>query len=175
MRQLIVICGIVLCPFAALAAPPEKMYFLGEMKMSGADGKSMGSAVIMVEKTQDRDKSLITERAIIVRADGKVEDQTVTLTVKDDNSFLLVDTAKTVEGTGQFFGPAWKWTYFKGTFKHVSGVVIDDENFMADETIITARKKITAPGGKVVMYMEMSVRAIPQATFEILATGLLKK
>jgi hypothetical protein len=28
----------------------------------------------------------------------------------------------------------WKWTYFKGKFKARNGVVIEDENFMADDS-----------------------------------------
>jgi hypothetical protein len=97
------------------------------------------------------------------------------MTVKDDNTFTLVDDAKTVEGTGTLFGPAWKWTYFKATFKAANGVTIDDENYMADDTAITARKKVTAPNGQVVMYMEMTVKAVSPATFEILRAGLMKK
>jgi hypothetical protein len=38
----------------ALAAMPEKIYYLGEIKLSSAEGKSMGSQVIMLEKIQDR-------------------------------------------------------------------------------------------------------------------------
>ena len=59
-----------------------------------------------------------------------------------------------MEGSGTLFGPAWKWTYFKGTFKTTNGIQIEDENFMADDSVGSARKKLTAPDGKVVMYMD---------------------
>jgi hypothetical protein len=175
MRSVMASLAVLLAPTIALAAPPEKFYFLGEVKLSNAAGKSMGSQVILVEKIHDRDNSLILERAIVVGADGKAEERAMRMTVKDDNTFTLVDDAKTVEGTGTLFGPAWKWTYFKATFKAANGVTIDDENYMADDTAITARKKVTAPNGQVVMYMEMTVKAVSPATFEILRAGLMKK
>ena len=97
------------------------------------------------------------------------------LGVKDDNTFTLTDHAKLVEGGGTLFGPAWKWTYFKGTFKSKNGVQIDDENFMADDSVGTARKKLTGPDNKVFMYMDMSAKSITPKTFELLRTGLIKK
>jgi hypothetical protein len=175
MRGMIIVCGVMLIPGFAGAVPPEKLYYAGEVKVSGPAGQAMGSQVILLEKASDKDKSTITERAVIVHAGGKVEEQTMVLTVKDDATFRLADLAKTVEGTGVLFGPAWKWTYFKGSFKHKSGVIIDDENFMADDSVITARKKVSAPDGKVIMHMDMSLKGVTPATFEILAAGLLKK
>ena len=174
MRPLALV-AVLLTPLAIQAAPPEKLYFVGEVKLSAADGKPMGSQVILLEKSHDRDKSVIIERAIVVQPGGKAEEQTMTLTVAADNSFTLADDAKTVSGTGKLFGPAWKWSYFKGTFKHKSGVVIEDENFMTDDSVITARKKVSAPDGKVIMYMEMSLKGITPRTFDILAAGLLKR
>src|SRR5437588_678454 len=84
---------------------------------------------VRLEKIQDRDNAMITERALVVRPEGKVEEWTMRMAVKEDNSFTLSDDAKTVDGTGKLFGPAWKWTYFKGTFKTKNGIVIEDENF----------------------------------------------
>lgn len=62
----------------------------------------------------------------------------------------------------------------KGTFKHKSGVVIEDENFMADDSVIVARKKVSGPDGKVIMYMDVSLGVSPK-TFDILGAGLTKK
>jgi hypothetical protein len=175
MRVLAAVTVVALFPLGALAATPEKFYFVGEVKLSSGDGKPMGSQAILVEKTHDPDKSTITERAVVVKPDGKTDDQTMILTVKADYTFTLADTAKTVEGTGKLFGPAWKWTYFKGTFRHTSGVVIEDENFMADDSVITARKKVSGPDGKVLLYMDMSLKSVTPKTFEILVAGLQKK
>ena len=97
------------------------------------------------------------------------------LAVKEDNTFTLSDDAKTVEGSGKLFGPAWKWTYFKATFKSKNGVRIEDENFMADDSVGSARKKVIGPNDKVIMYMDMSLKGITPQTFEILRAGLLKK
>jgi hypothetical protein len=175
MRTAISLVVTLLIPAGALAAAPEKLYYLGEVKLSSADGKSLGSQVILVEKTHDRDNSAIIERAIVVHPDGKVEDYTVRMAVKDDNTFTLSNDAKTIEGTGTLFGQAWKWTYFKGTFRSKNGVQIDDENFMADESVGTARKKVTGPDGKVLLYMDMSLKAVTPKTFEILQSALTKK
>jgi hypothetical protein len=165
----------VLVPAWALAAPPEKLYYVGEVKLSSAAGQPLGSQVILLEKILDRDHSTITERAVVVEANGKAEEHTMYLTVKDDNTFTLRDDAGTVEGGGKLFGPPWKWTYFKGTFKATNGVVIDDENFLADDSVGTARKKVTGPDHKVLMYMDMTGKAITPKTFEILRAGLMKK
>ena len=174
MRFTCAVCIAILLPLPAFATPPEKLYYVGEVKLSGPDGKPMGSQVILLEKSSDKDKSTITERAIVVKPDGKVDEEVMLLTVKQDNAFTIGDAAKTVEGTGTLFGPAWKWTYLKGTFKHKNGVVIEDENFMTDPSAVTARKKISAPNGKVYMYMEMTLTSITPTTFEILVAGLKK-
>jgi hypothetical protein len=166
---------LLFTPLLAGAAPPEKFYYLGEVRLSSPAGKPVGSQVILVEKTVDRDNSVMSERAIVVEADGKVVEYPVTMPVKPDGSFTLTNDDKSVEGGGQLFGPAWKWTYFKATFKTKNGITIEDENFMADDSVITARKKVIAPNGQVVLYMDESVKAITPKTFEVLRAGLLKK
>jgi hypothetical protein len=175
MRTAIALVVAVLVPAWALAAPPEKMYYLGEMKLSSGSGQPLGSQVILLEKVHDRDSTTIVERALVVQPDGKVEEQTMRLAVKDDNTFTLTDDAGTVEGDGKLFGPAWKWTYFKGTFRAKNGVRIEDEDFMSDDSMITARKTVTGPDNKVIMYMDTTVKAITPRTFEILRAGLMKK
>ena len=175
MRLMAILAVATLFPLRTTAAPLEKLFYVGEVKLSAPNGKAMGSQVILLEKIHHRDKSTITERAIVVKPDGKAEEQTMVLTVKDDNTFTIADAAKTVEGTGTLFGPAWKWTYFKGTFKHKSGVIIEDENFMSDDSAATARKKVSRPDGKVILYMDMTLKSITPKTFDILAAGLLKK
>jgi len=156
------------------AVEVEKFYYVGEVKLSSADGKPLGSQVILFDKTHDPDNSSMIESAVVVHPDGKAEEHTMRLTVKG-NSFTLVDDAKTIEGTGTLLGPAWKWTYFKAVYKSKTGVQIEDENFMADDSVIVARKKVSTPDGKVLMYMDMSLKEITPRTFEILKTGLLKK
>ena len=175
MRHFMALCLAALFPLGLRAAAPATWYYLGEAKLSSADGKPLGSQVILLEKTHDPEKATITERAVIVKPDGKAEEQTMLLTVRDDNTFTLADAAKTVEGSGALFGPAWAWTAFKGTFRHKSGVVVVDENFMADDSVITARKRVSGPDGKVLTYMDMSLKAVTPKTFEILTAGLLKK
>jgi hypothetical protein len=175
IRNAIGLALVVLAPGIMFAAPPDRFCFVGEVKLSSPDGKAMGSQAILVEKTHDPDNALIIEHAIVVQPNGKVEEYTMKLAVKEDNTFTLSDDAKTVEGTGKLFGPAWKWTYFKATFKAKNGVTIEDENFMPDDSIGTARKKVIAPNDKVIMYMDMSLKGITPKTFEILRAGLIKK
>jgi hypothetical protein len=175
MRTAIAFIVTVLAPAWALAAPPEKLYYLGEVKLSSPTGQPLGSQVILLEKIHDRDNATIVERAVVVQAEGKVEEWTMRLAVKDDNTFTLTDDSKKAEGSGKLFGPAWKWTYFKATYKAENGVQIEDENFMADDSAGTARKKMTGPDGKVIMYMDMTLKGITPKTFEILRAGLMKK
>jgi hypothetical protein len=70
LRTAISLGLLVLVPALALAEPPVKLYYVGEAKVSSADGKAMGSQAYLLEKTVDRDKATITERAVIVREDG---------------------------------------------------------------------------------------------------------
>jgi hypothetical protein len=175
MRTAIALVVIVMIPASARAAPPEKFYYLGEAKLSSATGQSMGTQVILLEKIHDRDNSTIIERAVVVEPGGKAEERTMRLVVKDDDTFTLTDEARTVEGNGKLFGPAWKWTYFKGSYKARNGVRIDDENFMADDSVCTARKTVTGPDNKVIMHMDMNLKSITPKTFEILKAGLMAK
>jgi hypothetical protein len=175
MRTALASLVALIIPTLAFAAPPVKFHYLGEVKLSDGSGKSMGSQVILLEKVHDRDNSVILERAIVLQPDGKAEEPAMRMPVKDDNTFMLTDDAKTIEGAGTLFGPPWKWTYFKATYNINNGVRIDDENYMADDSVITARKKVTAPTGQVVMYMDTSLKAVTPATFEILRAGLMKK
>ena len=158
----------------ALAVEQEKFYYIGEVKLSSADGKPMGSQVILFEKTHDPDKSQMIESAIVVHPDGKVEENVMRVNVTG-NHFTLKDDANTVEGTGTLSGPAWHWTYFKAKYKSKNGVVIEDENFMADDSAITARKQVIGPDGTVFMYMDMTLKGITPKTYSILRAGLLKK
>ena len=171
---------LLLLPFLAstsvyaTAAEKQNFYYLGEVKISAATGQPMPSQVILLEKTHDPEKNLIIERAITIKPDGTSDDHTVTMTVKD-NDFTLVDDAHSVTGTGKLFGPAWAWTYFKATFKATNGVTIEDENFLADPSAAVARKKIIAPDGKVIMYMDVTLKTVTPETFKVLSKALLKK
>src|SRR2546423_916320 len=175
MRSAISLVVIVLVPAVALAEPPVKLYYVGEAKISSADGKPLGSQVYLLEKTLDREKSTITERAVIVRADGNAEEWTLRFAVKEDGTFTLTEDSKRAEGSGKLFGPAWKWTYFKATYKSANGVQVEDENFLADESFGTARQKLTGTDGKVFMYMDISLKSITPKTYEILHTALMKR
>jgi hypothetical protein len=174
MRQLAALASLLILTGTGVGAPPERFHYLGEVKLSTPNGQPIGSQVILLEKTYERDNSAIVESAVVVDAKGKAEERTMRLKVKDDNTFTLTDELNTVEGSGTLFGPAWRWTYFKGTWKSTAGVTIEDENFMADDSSITARKKVSSPDGKVLMYMEMTLNRITYKTFEILKVALLK-
>ena len=174
MRMAIAFVVIALGPVWAIAATPEKFYYVGEAKLSSATGRAMGSQVLLVEKIHDRDKSTILERAIVVHPDGKVEDRTMRLAVKDDNTFTLTDEAKKVEGKGKLFGPAWKWTYFKATYKVGDVVEIEDENFLLDGSFGIARQKIKWKD-KDPTYRDLALKEITPKTYEILRAALMKK
>jgi hypothetical protein len=173
LRPLIVLATILMCGKICSAAA-EKTWFLGEARLSSEAGKSLGSQVLLVEKTQDPEKNLIIERAIVVNPDGTAEQHTMSMTVTRD-SFTLKDDANTTSGSGKLFGPAWQWTYWKGSFHSSNGVRIEDENFLSDPSVGVARKKVIGPNGKVMMYMDVTMKQITPQTFEVLAAALLKK
>src|SRR4051812_34157492 len=107
MRNVIFPVIVVLVPALSTAAPPDTLYYVGEVKLSSERGESMGSQVILLEKIHDRVQSMIVERAIVIQPDGKAEERTMRLIVKDDNTFTLTDEAKTIDGNGVLFGPRW--------------------------------------------------------------------
>ncbi|MBV9467737.1 MAG: hypothetical protein JO316_10405 [Abitibacteriaceae bacterium] len=170
---LAVLC-LVLFARAAGATPVEKMYYVGEAKLSSPAGQSFGSQAFLLEKTHDPDHRLIVERAIVVKPDGAVDEFTMNLQVQGD-AFTIKDTKATVQGTGTLFGPAWHWTYFKAIYKSTNGAQIEDENYMTDPEVLVARKKISGPDAKVLMYMDITLKATTPKTFELLASALLKK
>src|SRR5215510_5604352 len=174
MKTCIVILYVILPQAVCFAAEVEKWYYVGEAKLSEASGKVYGSQVILLEKTLDPDNSVFVERAIVVKPDGNPEEFTMIHKVSG-NTFTLTDTKGTMSGSGTLFGAAWKWTYFKGTFESTNRVRIEDENFLTDPSVIVARKKISAPDGKVIGFMDGTAKSITPQTFTILSSALLKK
>jgi hypothetical protein len=138
MKLLPFLSIVVLFAQTGLTAEPESTYFVGEVKLSDSTGKSMGSQAVLVSRVYERDKNLIVDRAIVVQADGTVNDYPMNLSVNGDK-FTIDDPNKAVEGSGTLFGPAWHWTYLKGTYKATNGAVIDDEDFLAAPDVGTFR------------------------------------
>jgi hypothetical protein len=167
------LCAILL-PSSCFGAEVEKLFYVGEVKLSDASGRPSSSQVILLEKTLDPDNSVFVERAIVVKPDGKAEEFTMNHKVKGD-TFTLDDPKGMVKGSGTLFGPAWKWTYFKGTFEATNGARIEDENFLADPGVLVARKKISGPDGKAIGFMDITLKSIMPQTFTILSSALLKK
>jgi hypothetical protein len=164
----------VLAGNPCLAGEVQKFYYLGDVKVSSESGEPRPGEVILLEKTQDPDKGVIVERAIEVKSDQSASEYVMTLKVSG-NSFTITDRKNTIHGSGTLFGPAWQWTYFKGTFEANNGARIEDENFMTDPSVGCARKKVYAPDGKVIMVMDVTLKAVTQQTFEVLAAALVKK
>jgi hypothetical protein len=156
------------------SAEVQKFYYLCDVKMSSEAGKPLGKSVLLLEKTHDPDKGRIVERAIEVRPGEAAREFVITMNVTG-STFTATDAKDTIHGTGTLFGPAWQWTYFKATFLSTNGVRIEDENFMTDPSVGCARKKVMSPDGKVLMFMDVTGKAVSQQTFEILADTLLKK
>src|SRR5262249_43139880 len=174
MRVLVAIFFAVLLPGICFGAEVEKLYYVGEAKLSDPSGKVYGSQVILLEKVLDPDNSVFVERAIVVKPDGSAEEFTMNHKVTG-NTFILNDTKGTVKGSGSLFGPAGKWTYFKGSFEATKGARIEDENFMTDPSVLVARKKISGPDGKTIGFMDITAKSITPQTFTILSSSLLKK
>lgn len=162
------------CSRCCRAGAVEKMYYLGEAVLSSAEGQPRGSQVILLEKTHDPEHNLIVERAIVVKADKTAEEFTMNMSVSG-NEFSLKDAAGTITGGGALFGSAWHWTYFHAVYQTSNGIKIEDENFMADPTVCVGRKKISAPDGKVISVMDVTLKAITPRTFDMLSAALLRK
>ncbi len=174
MKTLIIGSTIIAFTQICTAAELQRSYFIGEVKLSNESGKPIGSQAILVSKVYDPDKNLLTMRAIVVQSDGKVDDYPMNMPIQGD-TFTIDDPKKVVEGSGTLFGKTGEWTYLKGTYKAANGVTIDDEDFMASPDIGCARKKLTTPDGKVLMYMDHALKSTSRETFEILAGALVKK
>jgi hypothetical protein len=174
MKVLVAFFFTVLLPGVCFGAEVEKLYYVGEAKLSDPSGKPYTSQVILLEKVLDPDHSVRVERAIVVKPDGKAEEFTMNHRVTGSR-FTLEDPKGMVKGSGTVFGPPWKWTYFKGSFEATNGARIEDENFMIDPSVLVARKKISGPDGKTIGFMDITLKNITPQTFTILSASLLKK
>ena len=87
MRTLsLLIFGVsALSSACAGAAERQVWHYLGEVRISSASGQPVPSQVILLEKTHDPEKGVISERAITVKPDGSADYHTVTMTVKGDD------------------------------------------------------------------------------------------
>jgi hypothetical protein len=169
--------ALMICAVSAgicSAAEVERSYFVGEVKLSSESGQPLGSQAMLAERTYDPDHNVINERAVVVQADGTVNDYPMRMIVKGD-SFTLDDPKKFVEGSGTLFGPAWHWTYFKGSYKAKNGAQIEDQGFVAAPDIGVARKTISGPDGKVIMIMDVALKSTSKEAYDILTADLLKK
>ena len=99
MKVLLAIFFTILLPGICFGAEVEKLYYLGEGKLSDPSGKPYSSQVILLEKVLDPDHSVFVERAIVVKSDGKTEEFTMSHKVKG-STFILNDTKGTVKGSG---------------------------------------------------------------------------
>src|SRR5262245_28516740 len=106
LQSLVIILVVSLAGRACCAAEVEKLYYVGESKMSDPSGRVYGSQVLLLEKVLDPDRSIFVERAVVVKPDGKAEEFTMNHRVSG-STFTLDDTKGTVKGTGTLFGPAW--------------------------------------------------------------------
>jgi hypothetical protein len=166
---------VLLITASALATEPVVRYYVAEAKVSSADGKPLASEVFVLKRIVDHDKSTIIEQPIIVDEKGKAVEWTIRFAVKEDGTFTLTEDSRRVEGRGKLFGPAWKWTYFKATYKATDGVEIEDENFLLDESLGVGRQKVIGKDKKVVMYRDIAGKEITPKTYEILRAGLMKR
>jgi hypothetical protein len=173
-RSVVVVLIVLASALSRCRADQVKTYFIGEGKLSTESGKPIGSQALLLEKIEDREKNLMIESAVVVDAKGVAEKRTMTLKVDGDH-FALQDDTGSINGTGDLFGIPWQWTYWRGSFDAANGVHIQDENFIADPTIAVARKKITGKDGKVLMYMDVTMKSITPETYHILAGALFKK
>jgi hypothetical protein len=107
MKVLVAILFTVLLPGICFGGEVEKLYYLGEFKLSDPSGKPYVSQVVLLEKTLDPDHSVWVERAIVVKPDGTAEEFTMNHRVTGDR-FTLEDPKGMVKGSGTVFGPPWK-------------------------------------------------------------------
>jgi hypothetical protein len=68
-KALVVVVSAMLMPGIGFAAPVEKLYYVGESKLSDPSGKVYGSQVILLEKTLDPDNGVFVESAVVVKPD----------------------------------------------------------------------------------------------------------
>src|SRR5262245_44732759 len=120
MKLSVIVVSVVLLRGVCFAAQVEKLYYIGEAKLSESSGKVYGSQVFLLEKTLDPDNSVFVERAVVVKPEGNAEEFVMTHKVTG-NTFTLTDAKGTVTGAGTLFGPEWKWTYFKATYESKNG------------------------------------------------------
>lgn len=154
---------------AAEPAETETAYYLGESKMTTADGKPVRTSLSLVKR-------------VVKRKDGRIEEHVLSLGEKESKAFVVTlevkDTKFTVSeksgafsGSGELVGEAWKWAEWKSVTKLAGGAgTVTSEDKLTDRGL-SARKTFTDKAGAT-LHFDEGLAPISQKTYEILYARL---
>ena len=154
------------------AAAATTTYYMGDYLQTSPGGTTQKS-LMFLQKTYDPDRGLAIERGIQVNADDSVSDSTITFTITGNN-FTVSDTSGKMNGKGTFTGTPWGWTFFKATYNFPSlNLRVDDENTLADPSVVTGRKTVYV-NGQIVQVIDTTLKQITESSFQLLTGPIIK-
>jgi hypothetical protein len=164
----VMILAVLGSRFASAAGPaqPESTYYLGESKMTTADGKPIRSSISLVKRVVDKDASQIVEHVLTINE--KESKAFVTTLVVKGSRFTISEQSGSFTGEGELMGEPWRWKEWKSVTKITggSGTVISEDKLT--EHALIAKKTFAGADGKVVVRMDETLVPITPKTYEVL-------
>lgn len=162
MKYFFMIVVLLMSTFAARAS--DVLYYSGTARLIHLPSGAESHQKLVVVKTLDPSKKMISEIACFVGRDGQVNVQPVYMKVLDERTLQISDEengqSRFLSGTGEVFGEAWKWNLLKfdmqitvPQFPGANSRVIDI-NTITDAGVLVARKQIYSANGQLIQLYE---------------------
>ena len=145
-------------------------YYMGESKMTLADGTLIRTSISLVKRVVNKKDSRIEEHVLSVD-ERESKAFVVTLEVKGAK-FTVSEKSGAFNGEGELVGKSWEWTEWKSETKLADGAgTVTSEDKLTDRGM-SVKKTFAGVDGKVALRFEEALDSISQKTYEILYARL---
>ncbi len=149
-------------------------YYLGEVRMKLEDGGNAGTTLALIKRTQNQGKGQITETVLTVD-DRRGTKEFTTLMKVTGSRFALSEAMGALTGSGELMGEPWKWTAWRYTAVLADNQgSVEGDDVLGPQGVLTVRKRLLGPDGKVRFTFMEEHRPITRASYELLRERLLK-
>jgi hypothetical protein len=163
--------------FAADGPEPKVTYYLGESKVSLADGKPLGNMVSLVKREVKPTESRIVETVMMLSSrPGEPTKEYVAVFAVKGSKFTMKEQGGAFEGDGELIGQPWAWTAWASTSKipgQHGGTLVSRDKLTERGMAVT--KELSGPDGVVRVRMAEDYASIDGATYELLHAKLMPK
>jgi hypothetical protein len=152
-------------------------YYLGESKVTTADGKPMGNMVVLVKRELRPAESRIIETVLMVSSQRNepIKEYLTVLAVKGSR-FTMREQSGAFSGSGELDGNPWEWSGWTSTAKmpgQNGGTIISRDKLT--ERGMAVSKELNGPDGAVRVKFVEDYAAIDGGTYELLHAKLVPR